>query len=126
MVMVVVGIAVTLSALVVQGVTSILAVEAISRLLARRAVGAHIWSNAFTTLMLIVVLLAGHLAQMAVWAMAFMAAGEFTAFASAFYHSAVNYTTLGYDDIVFTCHFGGFLCMNSTPRSPSGAASPGL
>ena len=31
-----------------------------------------------------------------------MAAGEFEAFAVAFYHSAVNYTTLGYGDIVMS------------------------
>jgi carbon starvation protein CstA len=42
------------------------------------------------------ILLAGHLAQMAVWALAFVAAGEFETFAPVFHHSAVNYTTLGY------------------------------
>jgi hypothetical protein len=31
-----------------------------------------------------------------------MAAGEFSTFEVAFYHSAVNYTTLGYDDIVMS------------------------
>ena len=31
-----------------------------------------------------------------------MAAGEFETFADAFYHSAVNYTTLGYGDIVMS------------------------
>jgi hypothetical protein len=45
--------------------------------------------------MLIMILLMGHLAQMAVWAITFVAAGEFETFADAFYHSAVNYTTLG-------------------------------
>jgi Ion channel len=39
---------------------------------------------------------------MAVWATAFMAVGEFDAFSVAFYHSAVNYTTLGYGDIVMS------------------------
>ena len=42
------------------------------------------------------ILLAGHLAQMAVGALAFVAAGEFETFAPVFHHSAVNYTTLGY------------------------------
>ena len=32
----------------------------------------------------------------------FVAAGEFQEFAVAFYHSAVNYTTLGYGDIILT------------------------
>jgi hypothetical protein len=42
---------------------------------------------------------------MALWASAFMAAGEFETFAVAFYHSAVNYTTLGYGDLVMSEHW---------------------
>ena len=101
MMTVLVGIGVTLGALVVQGMAAGLGVEAIAALLARRAVGT-VWRNSVATLMLIMVLLTGHLAQMAVWAVAFMAAGEFGTFAVAFYHSAVNYTTLGYGDIVMS------------------------
>jgi hypothetical protein len=99
---VLVGIGVALSALVIQGVASGLGVEAISALLAKRAVGTTLWRNGLATLMLILILLAGHMAQMAVWAMAFVATGEFREFAVAFYHSAVNYTTLGYGDIVMS------------------------
>ncbi len=95
------GIGVTVSALVVQGMAAALGVEVIGALLARRAVGT-IWRNGLATFMLIMILLTGHLAQMAVWALAFMAAGEFGTFAVAFYHSAVNYTTLGYGDIVMS------------------------
>jgi hypothetical protein len=40
--------------------------------------------------------------QIALWALAFLWHGEFTDFATAFYHSAVNYTTLGYGDIVMS------------------------
>ena len=97
-----VGIGVTLSALVVQGVAAALGVLAIGALLARRAVGTRVWRNGLATLMLIMILLMGHLAQMAVWAITFVAAGEFGTFADAFYHSAVNYTTLGYGDIVMS------------------------
>jgi hypothetical protein len=31
-----------------------------------------------------------------------MVCGEFPAFAIAYYHSAVNYTTLGYGDVIMT------------------------
>ena len=96
-----VGIGVTVSALVIQGMAAVLGVETISALLARRAVGT-VWRNGLATLMLIMILLTGHLAQMAVWALAFMAAGEIGTFAVAFYHSAVNYTSLGYGDIVMS------------------------
>ena len=102
MIAMLVGIGVTLSALVVQGVAAALGVLAIGALLARRAVGTRVWRNGLATLMLSMILLMGHLAQMAVWAIAFVAAGEFGTFADAFYHSAVNYTTLGYGDIVMS------------------------
>jgi hypothetical protein len=97
-----VGSGVMLSALVIQGVAATLGVEAISALITKRWAGIHLWRNGVATIALIVVLLSGHLAQMALWAAAFMAAGEFETFAIAFYHSAVNYTTLGYGDIVMS------------------------
>ena len=54
---------------------------------------------------IILILLAGHLAQMAGWAMVFIAIGEFSEFAAALEHSAVNYATLGYGDIVMSPHW---------------------
>jgi hypothetical protein len=96
------GIGVTLSALVIQAVASGLGIEAIGALFARRSVGTSLWRNSLATVMLILILLAGHMAQVAVWAMVFVMVGEFGEFAVAFYHSAVNYTTLGYGDIVMS------------------------
>lgn len=45
-------------------------------------------------------LVIGNLAQVAIWALLFLLLGEFAAFDEAFYHSAVNFATLGYGDIV--------------------------
>ena len=45
-------------------------------------------------------LLASHLVQIALWGVVFMLCGQFDDFGTAFYHSAVNYTTLGYGDLV--------------------------
>ena len=39
---------------------------------------------------------------MALWAAAFLGCGEFRDFETAFYHSAVNYTSLGYGDIILS------------------------
>src|SRR5262245_29686134 len=100
--MVMVGIIMMLSALVIQGVAAETGSEAISRLLTRRIVGVRLWSNVLAMFALIATLMTGHLAQMAVWAIAFVAAGEFAQFSVAFYHSAVNDTTLGYGDIVMS------------------------
>jgi hypothetical protein len=44
----------------------------------------------------------GHLMEMGFWAALFMICGEFSDFGTAFYHSAVNYTSLGYGDLIMT------------------------
>ena len=47
-------------------------------------------------------LLLGNLLQIAIWAELFMFYGEFQDFATAFYHSIVNFSTLGYGDLVMS------------------------
>lgn len=44
----------------------------------------------------------GHLLQVALWAGLFMWLGEFETYATAFYHSTVNFSSLGYGDIVMS------------------------
>jgi Ion channel len=59
----------------------------------------------FDTYVISIVLLllfAGHLVQIVIWAALFMYLGEFSDFATAFYHSAVNFASLGYGDIVMS------------------------
>jgi hypothetical protein len=36
------------------------------------------------------------------WAVLFLFCGEFRSFGVAYYHSVVNYTTLGYGDVIMT------------------------
>jgi Ion channel len=43
-----------------------------------------------------------HLVAIALWAVLLIMCGEFQEFGSAYYHSAVNYTTLGYGDLLLT------------------------
>jgi len=45
---------------------------------------------------------AAHLFEITIWALVFVFCGEFAQFAGAFYHSATNYTTLGYGDVVMS------------------------
>ena len=47
-------------------------------------------------------MLAGNLVQITLWAGLFFTCGEFKEFATAFYHSVVNFATLGYGDIVMS------------------------
>ena len=46
--------------------------------------------------------LMAHLVEVAAWAVVFQLCGQFPDFAAAFYHSAENYTTLGYGDVVMS------------------------
>jgi hypothetical protein len=43
-----------------------------------------------------------HLIEMALWAKLFLICGEFHDFGTAYYFSAVNYTTLGYGDLIMS------------------------
>ena len=47
-------------------------------------------------------LMFGNLGQVAIWALLFQFLGEFQDYRTAFYHSAVNFATLGYGDIVMS------------------------
>lgn len=100
-----IGFGVTLTSLLIQAAAAAVGVESLGVLLRKRWLGVHLWRNGVATIALIVILLTGHFGQMALWASAFRAAGEFETFAVAFYHSAVNYTTLGYGDLVMSEHW---------------------
>ena len=57
-------------------------------------------ANALSVVM--AVLMVGHFFMFATWAMLFTSLGEFEDFSTAFYHSTVNFTSLGYGDIVMS------------------------
>lgn len=56
----------------------------------------------FVISMIMTMLFIGHLVQATLWALLFMTLGEFTDFLTAFYHSVVNFASLGYGDIVMS------------------------
>jgi Ion channel len=64
--------------------------------------GKGFWIDVGTVALAISFALAAHLVEIALWAVLFMICGEFPAFGLAFYHSAVNYTTLGYGDVIMS------------------------
>ena len=49
-----------------------------------------------------IILVIGNLAQLSIWAGLFLLLGEFDTMQAALYHSAVNFATLGYGDIVMS------------------------
>jgi len=67
-----------------------------------RRAGLGFWTDVAIVGGITLLALIAHLAEIAVWAVLYEACGEFTGLASAFYHSAVNYTSLGYGDVVMS------------------------
>ena len=51
---------------------------------------------------IMVLLVIGNLVQIGLWALLFQWLGEFETFGEAYYHSAVNFATLGYGDLVLS------------------------
>ena len=64
--------------------------------------GAGFWRDVGIVASATLLVLTAHLVEITIWAFVFVFCGEFARFAGAFYHSAMNYTTLGYGDVVMT------------------------
>ena len=60
------------------------------------------WLNVAVITGVMLLLVIGNMAQVALWALLFLALEEFQQFGEAFYHSAVNFATLGYGDVVMS------------------------
>jgi Ion channel len=61
-----------------------------------------LWLDILLLSMVMLLTLLGNFVQMAIWAGLFMLLGEFGDYATALYHSGVNFATLGYGDIVMS------------------------
>jgi hypothetical protein len=65
-------------------------------------VGKVVWMNLAIFVLAISLAFVAHLTEIALWAALFVLCGEFKSFELAYYHSAVNYTTLGYGDLIMS------------------------
>ena len=75
------------------------------RYYARRMLGegsTSFMSNFIALNTIMLVLITGNLGQIAIWASLFFALQEFSVFSDAFYHSSVNFSALGYGDVVMS------------------------
>jgi hypothetical protein len=93
---------VTFCTVVVHSLALIAVVHFVRRGLRLGYAGVRFWKDvtfvAGTTLLALV----AHLIEIAGWAVVFVLCGEFPQFAAAFYHSAVNYSSLGYGDVIMS------------------------
>ena len=92
--------------LIINMFIQVVAVVLIVRFLLRRIDSGRMSPSAgvdITVLCVVLLLLfTGHVLQFATWAILFVWLGEFPDFETAFYHSVVNFTSLGYGDIVMS------------------------
>jgi hypothetical protein len=75
------------------------------------------WVAVFVLTVVTLIIFAGNLGQVTLWAALFLYLGEFDTFMAAFYHSVVNFSTLGYGDIVMSEEkrlLGGLEALNGT------------
>ena len=86
--------------MMIQAIAHTLTVRFVVRLVRVGYAGPTFWHNVIVTIGVHLIILTALLAQVAVWAGAFRLCGALPDYATAFYHSAVNFTTLGYGDIV--------------------------
>ena len=97
-----VGLGTTLCTIVIHGLALVAIVHFVRRERKLGRAGVRFWKDLSIVAGASFVALAAHLAEIALWAVIFALCGQFTDFGAALYHSAENYTTLGYGDVVMS------------------------
>ncbi|WP_300322109.1 ion channel [Accumulibacter sp.] len=97
-----IGLPTMLLCLVLQVSVTFWVVKYYIRQSARRLSGGGLLAGVRPLLVVMVVMMVGNFLQMALWGALFVVLGEFESFHEAVYHSAVNFTTLGYGDVVMS------------------------
>jgi hypothetical protein len=64
--------------------------------------GAGFWIDLAIVVVAMLLAFVAHLIEIGLWARLFLICGEFQDFGTAYYFSAVNYTTLGYGDLIMS------------------------
>ncbi|PCJ32275.1 MAG: transporter [Moraxellaceae bacterium] len=96
-----VGLPVMVACLVLQSILMVLAIRYYFRRLTF-ITNTSIWPDLASLSGVMLLLVVGILGQIAIWALLFVLLDEFQLFDAAFYHSAVNFGSLGYGDVVMS------------------------
>ena len=97
-----VGILMIILCLLVQCFVLALVLRYLVRVETKKGIKNSIAGSAFLLSTILFITVCGNLIQIAIWAELFVILGEFERYAKAFYHSAVNFSTLGYGDFVMS------------------------
>ena len=93
----IVGLAATVATIAIHGVVLHTIIMSLRRDLKRGVLGARVWVNMSFVMATVMLALAGHLAEIGLWAFVLDAAGAVADFGAAIYSSAGSYTTSGSD-----------------------------
>jgi hypothetical protein len=93
----IVGVAATIATIAIHGVVLHTIVMSLRRDLKRGRLGARVWVNMSFVMATVMLALAGHLAEIGLWALTLNAAGAVADIGAAIYSSAGSYTTSGSD-----------------------------
>ena len=97
-----VGTAAVVSTILIHALAVMAVVKVVRRERRLGRTGASFWIDFGIVAVAVSCAFIAHLVEIALWAMLFMICGEFSAFGNAFDHSAVNYTTLGNDNVIMS------------------------
>src|SRR5215204_2178169 len=67
--------------------------------------GSGLFVNIRPLLIVMITMMLGNFVQIVIWATLFIVLGEFSELYEAVYHSAVNFTSLGYGDVVMSARW---------------------
>jgi hypothetical protein len=90
-----VGIATAFCTIIVHALFLGIIIRVVRRDLQLGRIGIRIWLDIVFVTNVATLALGAHLLEVGLWALTLELCGEFSNFAAAYYHSAVNYTTLG-------------------------------
>ena len=98
----VIGVGVTTGTIVIHAVALITIVQFVRHERRLGLAGVRFWRDLAIVTGTALLALAAHLIEITAWAAVFDLCREFPNFAAAYYHSAVNYTSLRYGDVVMS------------------------
>ena len=98
----VIFLATTFATLMIHGFAVQTNVYLLRRELGLGRAGVAFWTDVAIVAGTMLIALIAHLIEIAIWALVFISCGEFSQLGAAIYHSATNYTSLGYGDIIMS------------------------
>ena len=100
-----IGIATTFCTIILHALLLGMIIWIVRRDLRLGRVGTRFWLDTIFITNVAMLLLTAHLAEIGLWALVLERCGEFSNFGAAYYHSAVNYTTLGDSAFAMSAHW---------------------